>query len=193
MFNIWWWMKLCEKNCLKKDILKVAKELSISNGISAINIRTVANMSNVSIGTVYNYYASKDDLILAIVSDFWKNAFSNIDFMSLDKYDFVESLEKVYYSLLEYISSFKNNLLAELIALNNSSKIKGRKTEQQYLKKISDIINHLLLQNPKITNIYTNEEITKLSIIIFDNILSMLKKGESDFSFFKKLLYKLLY
>lgn len=51
----------------KEEILKIGRELIRQQGWAAINIRAVAAACSVSVGSIYNYFTSKADLVGAIV------------------------------------------------------------------------------------------------------------------------------
>ena len=51
----------------KEDILAVSKEMVAENGVQAINMRNVARQCGVAVGSVYNYFPSKNDLMIAVI------------------------------------------------------------------------------------------------------------------------------
>lgn len=110
----------------KEVILGKAKEIAMNEGITKINIRTVAKNSGISIGTVYNYFPSKTDLLVAVIQDFWDGAFKDVDWRSLKDNDFYENLEKVYSILYHYLYNFKENWLEQLALLKTQEKLIGR-------------------------------------------------------------------
>lgn len=58
-----------------KDILNASRMLLQKQGWAALNIRTVAKECNISVGSVYNYFQNKSDLIAStIVNIFLLNA-----------------------------------------------------------------------------------------------------------------------
>ena len=57
----------------KEAILAVCKEFVKENGLQSLNMRTVAEKCNVSVGSVYNYFPSKADLIAATIQDVWQS------------------------------------------------------------------------------------------------------------------------
>ena len=77
-------------------ILAEAKDIAIKEGITKINIRSVAKNSGIAIGTVYNYFPSKGDLLVAVIEDFWECGFANIDWKSFEYDNFYNNLEKIY-------------------------------------------------------------------------------------------------
>lgn len=59
----------------QETILKTSRELIQKHGWSAINIRSVASACGVSVGSIYNYYGSKSELIAATIESIWTDIF----------------------------------------------------------------------------------------------------------------------
>ena len=59
----------------KETILNVSRELIQKQGFPAVNIRAVAKACNISVGSIYNYFNSKTDLIAATVESVWCDIF----------------------------------------------------------------------------------------------------------------------
>lgn len=59
----------------KEEILKNSRELIQRQGWSAINIRSVAAICGVSVGSIYNYFDSKTALVGAAVESVWREIF----------------------------------------------------------------------------------------------------------------------
>jgi AcrR family transcriptional regulator len=58
-------------NDLQEKILKEAKRQVFENGYTSMTIRSVAQECGIAIGTIYNYYPSKDYLIASFVLIDW--------------------------------------------------------------------------------------------------------------------------
>lgn len=59
----------------KANILKTSRELIQQNGWAGVNIRSVAAACGVSVGCIYNYFASKTELLSATVESIWGDIF----------------------------------------------------------------------------------------------------------------------
>ena len=59
----------------KEEILINSKRLIQKNGIERINIRSVAKACGVAVGSIYNYFDSKTDLLRATVESVWYEIF----------------------------------------------------------------------------------------------------------------------
>lgn len=59
----------------KEAILKASRNLVQTQGWGAVNIRTVASACGISVGSIYNYFPSKSDLMKATVESVWCDIF----------------------------------------------------------------------------------------------------------------------
>ncbi len=178
----------------KERILASAKEIALTEGITKIDIRSVAKNCDIASGTVYNYFSSKGDLLVAVIEDFWENAFKNIDWRSFARNDFYTNLEKVYNILNEYLNKFKDNWLEELSFLKTHEKQLGKKKQNEYFKIISNRIVTMMDMDDIVRNYPWNEEVSKekMAEFIFDNMLIRLRRGERDINFFIMFMKKIL-
>ena len=55
----------------KEEILRNSCELIQRQGWSAVNIRSVATACGVSVGSIYNYFGSKAELVSATIESVW--------------------------------------------------------------------------------------------------------------------------
>ena len=60
----------------KDQILGAAYEIATTQGLGALSIRAVATACGVAVGTVYNSYPTKSDLVNDVVGRFWQRALS---------------------------------------------------------------------------------------------------------------------
>lgn len=178
----------------KEIILSSAKQIALEQGITKINIRSVAQKSGISIGTVYNYYPTKADLLVAVIEDFWSEAFEKINFKTLEGKNFYEKIQEVYDNLYTYLHNFKDNWLEQISLLNAQEKKLGRKKEEEYFDKICNMIISFMDRDESIGDKVWKDCISKekTAEFIFDNMLLMLKKDESDFEFFIAILKKII-
>lgn len=60
----------------KEQILDAAYEIATTQGLGALSIRAVAAACGVAVGTVYNSYPTKSELVNDVVGRFWQRALS---------------------------------------------------------------------------------------------------------------------
>ena len=56
---------------LRETLLDLARSIADSDGIEAVNIRTIAQRAGIAIGTMYNYFSSKEQILLALTEEYW--------------------------------------------------------------------------------------------------------------------------
>lgn len=120
-------------------IVNAAISCFIKNGIHQTGIREIAKEANVSLGNMYNYFSSKDDLISAIavmdgqVIEQFIAAFGSID----DPYSMMSTFIDHY---LDYMSDVENAYLTiDIIAetLRNPSVAEQFQSNRQ---KLTDVL-----------------------------------------------------
>lgn len=53
----------------RRQLLDAAAQLMSQQGFSKVAVQTIANQADVSVGLLYRYYRSKEDLLLAVIVD----------------------------------------------------------------------------------------------------------------------------
>lgn len=63
----------------REKILSAAKHTLLGQGYSALSLRGVARQCGIAVGTIYNYFESKDMLIACIMVEDWEKALAQMD------------------------------------------------------------------------------------------------------------------
>nr|WP_270941766.1 TetR/AcrR family transcriptional regulator [Romboutsia lituseburensis] len=175
-------------------MFKVSKEIAYREGISGINMRKVASQCELSLGTIYNYYTTKVDIIFDIIEDLWNECFDEIDKIYNSKEGFFKQTEFLYFHTLQYLSKFENNWIKDLIILTSNDKEKAKERECELVEKFTQILKHLIEINKKDLNIEVFNKFSEDKILEFISyeFFIMLKRLENDYSFFDYTLKKIL-
>ena len=59
----------------KETIMQVCRNIVSQKGLQSLNMRSVADECHIALGTLYNYYSDKNDLILATIESVWHDIF----------------------------------------------------------------------------------------------------------------------
>ncbi|WP_221308001.1 TetR family transcriptional regulator [Nocardiopsis mwathae] len=62
-------MRMRNQNQRRKRIVQTAAALALRGGVEAMQMRTVAERAGVALGTLYRYFPSKMDLVVAVVTE----------------------------------------------------------------------------------------------------------------------------
>ena len=135
-----------------EEILEQAYQLACEQGLRSLSIRSIAAACDVSVGTVYNSYASKTELINDVVGMFWQRAFAETmkTLAAHEGNDFIAFCEALSQSLKSALKEFRKDFLSDLSALSESDRLSAQKREQQSFIHARAGIKQALLSDPKI-------------------------------------------
>lgn len=94
---------------LEAQLIAEARKQVEEAGYSAMTIRSVAKACGVGVGTVYNYFPSKDAMVAAYMLADWRQCIAVIDKASVDHDDAVPVVRCIYDQLKCYAE--KNSAL----------------------------------------------------------------------------------
>lgn len=89
---------------LREDIMQEAQKQLLSNGYAATTIRSVAEACQIGVGTVYNYFPSKDALIAAFMLEDWRAEFE--PFYEEETLDAKQRVREIYEALQQYVQKY---------------------------------------------------------------------------------------
>lgn len=135
-----------------EEILEQAYQLACEQGLRSLSIRSIAVACDVSVGTVYNSYASKTELINDVVGMFWQRAFAETmkTLAAHEGNDFIAFCEALSQSLKNALKEFRKDFLSDLSALSEGDRLSAQKREQQSFIHARAGIKQALLSDPKI-------------------------------------------
>jgi len=158
---------------VKESLLKEGSELLKAKGYSNLNIREVAKNCEVSVGTLYNYFSNKDELVREIILTHWNKVLININtlttseqplkdkLITLSKYldNFFHTYSGVFAAMMESTSSHcpRHKILPELYTIVetmiNLAKEKGEVNPPLSSEKVARILVPSMFFLPKMQDL----------------------------------------
>ncbi|MEA4900920.1 TetR/AcrR family transcriptional regulator [Desulfitobacterium sp.] len=91
---------------LKETIILESRNLLSQKGYNDFNVREIAKKCNIALGTFYNYFPTKDEVVMEIVREDWWEISNLVDQLMTTDEPFKEKIRKIYLSLRQFISSY---------------------------------------------------------------------------------------
>jgi len=105
---------------LEEKLLAEAQRQIEDQGYGAMTVRSVAKACGVGVGTVYNYFPSKDDLVATYMLADWKNCIAAIEAVSTYSESHKSVVRCIHDQLLQYadrhMSLFRDEAAATTFA-----------------------------------------------------------------------------
>lgn len=178
----------------KDKILQASKVLIQQEGWTAVNIRRIASACHVSIGSVYNYFSSKDDLLSAVVESVWYEIFHDFACEGVQQ-NIQECIVWIYKRMAWGNEKYPDFFSNHSIGFMGGEKKKGHQKMQQVQKHMTEVLCQVLKQDSCIRpDAFTAEfKPEDLADILFSVILSALIRKDYNPAVVLQLLQKILY
>lgn len=167
----------------KEAILAKSRELVMNQGISSINMRSVANACGVAVGSIYNYFPSKTELITATVEDVWKDIFHMPD-SSFHFEHFTDCLLWLIERIEKGCKKYPGFFTLHSVSFTSEEKSNGRQIMESYFGHIKRNLLHVLKSDSKVRANAFNDTLTPEAFVelIFTLITSMLLQKQETYS-----------
>ena len=178
----------------KEDILKASRELIRKQVCSVINIRSVAAACGVSVGSIYNYFDSKAELVGATIESIWCEIFQ----CTKDSEVFKDTQAYItwIYSQIEYGSKqYPGFFTFHSLSFAREDKSDAKRRMQRVWQHIMDRLCYVLKQDKRIRSDAFTEQFTveKFADVLFSLILSALLKKDYNPTSVLEIISRTLY
>lgn len=185
---------MSKNNISKEYILNVCKKIFIENGASALNMRMVAQECDIALGSIYNYFPSKGDLISEVVQSIWIEIFDMKN--KPTKFEkFIDYLNFIFNNIKNNGAKYPKFFLAHNMLFSKEEKTLGKEKMQNYFDYLKKDLIKTIDEDKYINKSFFNAIITKSLYIdyIFVLFMDMLAKNDTDFekllTFIEQTLY----
>lgn len=175
---------------IRDILLNNARIIADTCGIQGLSMRFIAEKSSVAVGTVYNYFSNKEELLLALTEEYWKEILLNMESaITLDS--FYEQLKEMY----DYLKISMEHSTRILMQSLKNSHIDGKSKMASMEDLLEKIIRKQLEQDKKIRKDIWNISFTKTQYahFIMMNFVWHLRAKAPDISFFVEIVKRTLY
>ena len=178
----------------KEAILEMSQQIASEKGMNAISIRTIAKACNVSVGSIYNYFPSKADLMIATIEQVWKSFFHMGDDCHQFE-NFIECIEWVFQTIQKGTHKYPDFFLAHAQGLDDEGFHQGKEMMAKYFQHIQDGMLWVLHQDKQVKTDIFNDSFTEEQLIqfVFSYMIQLLSQNQKSCHILKEILKRVIY
>ena len=143
----------------KEEIFTKAKEIVYREGVSNLSMRKLAGECYLALGTLYHYFDSKEDLVVYIIEDFWKNHFKSC-YKANEQLGFKEVFKRFYDVAYSAYGEFENIFSNVKVVGAKSLLIKGKEKEQKFILKLRNFLCGVAKKDPNVKHEVFDDDFT---------------------------------
>lgn len=175
-----------------KRILDTARGILENQGIDALNMRMISQSCGIALGTIYNYYPTKADILVALMADYWDEFLLAVEKEVQEEKDIFTALHCIYELQKHYISGFKTTWLVPALYDIPEGIQKGVKKEEGYLERLTQQIEKLLLKAQAAGEISLKKGERDTAKYILLNFMALSRQDSIPYEFLEQFLKDLL-
>lgn len=173
---------------LRDTILSVAKNIVIEEDYDRLTMRKVSEESGIAVGTIYNYFPTKQALMIQLLEDYWYEYLIIIDEIDHSETDFYGKLSKIFIKLEEFLNTFME------VWLKNSRPgydDDSRSRKDIFTEKLIVKLEEILTEAEKTGEINLILDSHELANFLLMNFIMMAQMKQFKYENFKKIIIKL--
>lgn len=178
----------------KEAILQVSRELIRTQGWAAVNMRTVAKTCGISIGSIYNYFENKSELVIATVESVWQEIFSLPQEETVFQ-DFAERVQWMFTRMEKGTEAYPNFFTMHAMSFLGEERQEAQKRMGLAQQRIKGELYKALQQDQKVRADAFDDGFSGEAFIeiLFSLLVSALLQQQFDHSSVVAMVRKLLY
>lgn len=178
----------------REKILQTSRELIQQQGWSAVSIRSVATACGVSVGSIYNYFDSKVELIGATVESVWCEIFHRPEDIAVFE-DIQVCITWIYDRMAYGCKQYPGFFTLHPLGFLREEKSDGKRRMQQTWQHIVNGLCSVLKKDTKIRSDAFTEDFTpeKFADVLFSLMLSALLRQDYEPSAVLEIIRRTLY
>ena len=173
----------------KEDLIRRSKEIVKEEGIVFLNMRKLALKCSISLGTIYNYFSSKEELISSTIQDIFKETMEESLFC-FKKTSFIEVVS-IFHEKLYTVSEEYNNFILDHSRIASKE---NRRVMDYYHEHVKKNLLRILNEDAEIDHSFFDDSLSKEDYVnfIFSNLIFYVIK-KKDFKIVINLIQKTIY
>ena len=165
----------------KEEIMDVSRRLVLEKGIVSLSMRAIAEACGVAVGSIYNYFPSKAELLSAAIGSVWEEIFR--PFYEREAFgSFTECVSVLFGTIRDGNERYPGFFTVHALNFASSDRKKGKEAMTRYLSVLEARLADALRQDENIREGVFGEIFSEevFAGYVFELMLSIfLRKGQS--------------
>lgn len=178
----------------KETILQVCRNIVSKKGLQSLNMRSVAGECHIALGTLYNYYSDKNDLLLATIESVWHDIF-HTNQCSRKATPFPEYVNDIFGCIQKGTQTYPYFFTAHSISIAKSQKSEAKSIMEHYFEHMKKEMLDVLHKDRKLSDAAFSLTLTESDFIDFvlDHIIILMIRGASDCDALIEMIRRIIY
>lgn len=188
--------EVCRLNTVitsREAILQTCRQIVAAKGIKGLNMRLVADGCHVALGTLYNYYADKDALVLATVESIWKDIF-HADRPCETDLPFPDYVAELYARIQKGVETYPGFLTGHAASIAHTRQSEAKNTMERIFAHMKAGMLHVLLNDRSVPEGVFSDRFSQEDFVCFvlDHVLILLMHGQPDCSVLLEIIRRVI-
>lgn len=178
----------------EREILSACKEIIANDGVSALNMRDIAQKCGVSVGAVYNYFPSKSDLISAGIKSVWTEIMQGGAQKAAND-SFTEAVRALFETIHRGTEKYPSFFDIHAVNFGTDDKSRGREVMNEYFVQIKLELLRVLRSDAKVKKDAFSIDFTQKVFVdfVFSNIIMLLMEKKRSCDFLTEIIRRTIY
>lgn len=178
----------------RKEILKNCRKIVSTDGLSALNMRSVAKECDVALGSLYYYFPSKENLLVATILSVWEEIFQ-IEKPDNENLSFTEYIEECFERIRKGSEKYPNFLTMHCISFASLAENNARETMEAYQSQIKNKMLKALRRDLSVKEDAFADGLKESDFIdfVFTNAMSLLIDQKNDCQILIEVINRIIY
>ncbi len=174
--------------------MEVCREMVSRQGLRALQMRSVAAECHIALGSLYNYFPSKEALVTETIESVWQSIF-RMDPGGARRSSFPEYLTWMYERLRQGTGAYPNFLTAHSISLTGAGKSHARAAMDKYLVHMKRAMIQVLEEDGRVREGAFGRGLTARELVDFamDSMITLLLQQREDCRVLTEVISRAIY
>lgn len=178
----------------KEAIMQACRRIVAEKGMKALNMRLVADECHIALGTLYNYYADKDELVLATVESVWRDIF-HAEQLGGAGVSFPDYVKELYARIRKGAEAYPNFLTGHSVGIAGAKRGEAKSVMERTFAHMKVGLLEMLRNDPSVPENAFGPSFPEEDFagFVLDHLLILLVQGQPDCDVLLEMIRRAIY